>query len=90
MTGGSCTGHEGRHKFMDGVSSVTTALASSEQNVSSLTLFVDDQPTSFLDSGLLDPFATSSVPLNMEMNGAMLHCESNFSFYYRTSLQRCL
>lgn len=62
-------------------SSITAAIASSEANASQLTLFVVDQPTSFLDSGMLDPFATSAVSLNMDMNGAMLHCESTFSIF---------
>jgi hypothetical protein len=63
------------------VSSMTAAVASSEANASQLTLFVVDQPTSFLDSGMLDPFATSAVSLNMEMNGVILHCESTFSIF---------
>jgi hypothetical protein len=62
-------------------SSISAAIASSEANASQLTLFVADQPTSFLDSGMLDPFATSAVSLNMKMNGVMLHCESTFSIF---------
>jgi hypothetical protein len=62
-------------------SSITAAIASSEVNASQLTLFVADQPTSFLDSGMLDPFATSAVSLNMKMNGVILHCESTFSIF---------
>jgi hypothetical protein len=62
-------------------SSITTTMASSKANASQLTLFVVDQPTSFLDSGMLDPFATSAVSLNMEMNGVMLHCKSTFSIF---------
>jgi len=61
--------------------SITTAIASSEANASQLTTFVVDQPTSFLDSGMLDPFATSAVSLNMEMNGAILHCECTFGMF---------
>jgi hypothetical protein len=63
------------------VSSITATVASSEANASQLALFVVDQPTSFLDSGMLDPFATSAVSLNMEMNGVILHCESTFSIF---------
>lgn len=59
-------------------SSIAAAMAA---NASQLRLFVVDQPTSFLDSGMLDPFATSAVSLNMEMNGVMLHCESTFSIF---------
>src|SRR2546423_5141847 len=54
-------------------SPVLSALASSKGQASQLTLFVVDQPTSFLDTGMLDPFATSSVSLNMEMNEVLLH-----------------
>jgi hypothetical protein len=61
-------------------------VTSSEANASQLTLFVVDQPTSFLDSGMLDPFATSAVSLNVEMNGVILHCESTFSIFEYASL----
>lgn len=66
---------------LKGVSSIAAAVASSEAKASQLTLFMADQPTSFLDSGMLDPFATSAASLNMEMNGVILHCESTFSIF---------
>lgn len=66
---------------LKGVSSIAAAVASSEAKASQLTLFMADQPTSFLDSGMLDPFATAAASLNMEMNGVILHCESTFSIF---------
>lgn len=74
-------GHDSGKVTSKMTSSITAAIASSEANASQLTTFVIDQPASFLDSGMLDPFATSAVSLNMEMNGAMLHCESTFSIF---------
>jgi hypothetical protein len=73
--------HDSDKKTFKTISSITAAMASLGANASQLTLFVADRPTSFLDSGMLDPFATSAVALNMEMNGVMLHCESTFSIF---------
>jgi hypothetical protein len=73
--------HGSSKKTLKGVSSIAAAVTSSKANASQLTLFVADQPTTFLDSGMLDPFATSAVSLNMEMNGVMLHCKSTFCHF---------
>ena len=74
-TGDSRNGQHVRRKNIATASPITTALASSKEQASPVTLFVVDQPTSFLDSSMLDPFSTSSVPLNMDMNGVLLHCK---------------
>ena len=74
-TGGSRSNHDASKEKNEPVSPTTPALASSKDQPSPLTLFVVDQPTSFLDSGLVDPFATSAVPLNLEMNGILVHCK---------------
>ena len=79
--------HNSGKMALKGVSSIAAAVASSEANASQLTLFMANQPTSFLDSGMLDPFATSAVSLNMEMNGVILHCESNFQRFLKHFLE---
>ena len=76
FTGGDLNDQDVSRKNIETPSPITSDLASSGDRSSSLTLFVVDQPTSLLDSGMLDPFATSSVSLNMEMNGVLLHCKS--------------
>ena len=76
VTGGDLSDQDISKKNIETPSPITSTLASPNDRSSSLTLFVVDQPTSLLDSGMLDPFATSSVALNMEMNGVLLHCKS--------------
>jgi hypothetical protein len=89
-SGGSRNDHDVCQATTESVSPIKTALASCKEKASRLTLFVDDQPTSFLDSGMMDPFATSAVSMNIEMNGVLLHCESTFSVYCCTSLRMYL
>jgi hypothetical protein len=88
-TEGSHTAYGGRKKAARTVSTITTALAAAKEKTPSLTLFVEDQPTSFLDTGMMDPFATGSVSMNMEMNGVLLHCKSS-SVMYLCPLRACL
>jgi hypothetical protein len=78
-TGGSRTDHDIHKKAVEAVSPIAAILASAKEKAPPLTLFVEDHPTSFLDSGMVDPFTTSSVSMNMEMNGVLLHCESIFN-----------
>jgi hypothetical protein len=78
-TGGSRSDHDIRKKVIEAVSPIATVLASVKEKAPPLTFFVEDHPTSFLDSGMMDPFTTSSVSMNMEMNGVLLHCESTFN-----------
>jgi hypothetical protein len=87
-TEGSHTGYGVHKKAVRTVSAITTALAAAKEKTPPLTLFVEDQPTSFLDTAMMDPFATSSVSMNMEMNGVLLHCESN-SVMYLCTLRAC-
>jgi hypothetical protein len=86
-TGGSHSDHDVRKKIVETVFPITTVLASAKEKAPRLTLFVEDQPTSFLDTCMMDPFATSSVSMNMEMNGVMLHCGSPSIVYSCTSLR---
>jgi hypothetical protein len=76
-TQGSHTGYDVPKKGVRRASPITTALAAAKEKASPPTLFVEGKPTSFLDTGMIDPFATFSVSMNIEMNEVLLHCESD-------------
>jgi hypothetical protein len=85
----SHAGYDVRKKTVRTASIITTALAAVKEKAPPLTLFVEDQPATFLDTGMMDPFATSSVSMNMDMNSVLLHCEST-SIMYSCTLRICL
>ena len=76
-TKGSHTGYDAPKKGVRRASPSTTALVAAKEKPSPPALFVEGKPTSFLDTGIIDQFASFSVPMNVEMNGELLHCESD-------------
>lgn len=83
----SHTEQDGRQRAVGTTSPMKITLASAKEKAPPLTLFVEEQPTSLLDTGMIDPFATSSVSMNMEMNGVLIHCESAFVMSFFTSVR---